>query len=239
MLEDNEIYNEIYNSIVREFDLSGSILDGMKEAVETLTKYRMDICNTLKIPNVCDETLDWNEKELIKNINTNKYNIKDCQRKQIELKDRIKDNKQETKVIKFHINILEDKLLQEKQQSKKLNQNLRIFLRREKFKFIKKVFYRSYRKVFLNYYNDLSIKTKIIDCNKRKEKIREEKENFSNSIDRYNRKIIIDKIALAEKRKSIINMERHIDFFSSNLQSLTYYKQMIKNFEKKLSGMKS
>ncbi|WP_291632392.1 hypothetical protein [Clostridium sp.] len=235
MLEDNEIYN----SIIREFDLSGSILDGMKEAVEALTKSRMDICNILKIPNVCDKTIDWNEKKLIKNINTNKSKIKDCQRKQIELKDRIKDNKKETKVIKSHINILEDKLLQEKQQSKELNQNLRIFLRREKFKFIKKVLYRSYRKVFLKYYNELSVKTKINECNKRKEKIRGEKENFSNSIDRYNRKIIIDKIALAEKRKSIINMERNIDFFSRNLQSLTDYKEMVKNFGQKLNDMKS
>ena len=48
MLEDNEIYN----SIVIEFQLSGSILEEMKSEVEALTKSRIDICKLLKITNV-------------------------------------------------------------------------------------------------------------------------------------------------------------------------------------------
>ena len=108
------------------------------------------------------ETLDVNEKELIKNININKSNIKDYEKKQIELKDKIKINKQEIKVIKLHINKLENKLVTRADNKvKNYNEALRIFLKREKFKFIKKILFKSYRKVFLKYSNELSIKTKI------------------------------------------------------------------------------
>ena len=231
-------YNEIYNSIVREFQLNGSILEGMKEAVEALTNSRINICKILKTPKFTAKTLELNEKELIRNINTNTSNIKDYQKKQLELKDKIKVNKQEIKVIKSHLNNLEEKLIQEQQQSKELNQDLRIFLRREKLKFIKKVLFKSYRGVFLKYYNEISIKTKIMECNKRKEKIREEKQEFNNIIDRYNRRIIIDKIALAEMRKSIINMEKHIELYTIKLHSINDYKEMEKKFALNFRGMK-
>ncbi len=46
---------EIYNSIVKEFQLSSSILEQMKNAVEALTKSRIEICKLLKIPNVKTE----------------------------------------------------------------------------------------------------------------------------------------------------------------------------------------
>lgn len=226
MLEDNEIYN----SILEEFQLSGSILEEMKKEVEAFAKSRMNICKLLKIPKVSAETLDANEKEFIKNININKSKIKGYQKKQIELKNKIKVSKQEIKVIKLHINKLESKLIQEQIQSKKNNEALRIFIRREKFKFIKKIIFSSYRKVFLQYSNESYIKTKIMEGNKRKEEIRKEKQNINNSIDKYNRKIIVDKIALAKTRKSIITMQKRIDLFLFKIQRLVEYKEIEKIF---------
>ena len=231
--------NEIYNSIVSEFQLSGSILDQMKESVEALTKSRMDICKLLKITKYQAEALDANEKEFIRNININKSNIKDYEKKQIELKDKIKVNKKEIKLIKLHINKLEDKLKQEQQESRKLSETLRIFLSREKFKFIKKLMIRKYRKVFLKYSDELSIKSEIKESNKRKEIIREEKQNFNDAIERHNRKIIINKITLAQMRKSIINMQKRIDFFITNLQNLNDYKELEKKFILQARSMKN
>lgn len=223
-------YNEIYNSIVKEFHISGSILEQIKESVEVLTNSKMDICKLLKVSEFKAETFDINEKELIRNININKASIKDYEKKQIELKEEIKVYKQEIKVIKLHINKLEDKLTQEQQESRKFKESLSVFLSREKFKFIKKLLNTKYRKVFLKYPNELSIKTKINECNKRKEKIREEKQTFNKSIERYNRKIIVNKISSAEMTRSIINTQKRVDFFITKLQSLKDYKEMERKF---------
>ncbi|MGH4125257.1 MAG: hypothetical protein ACREV6_20260 [Clostridium sp.] len=226
MVEDNEIYN----AILIEFKLSGSLLEGMKSQVEALTKFRNDICNLLKIAVFEAEEIDIYEKEFIRNIDINKSKIKGFEKTQIELKDKIKQHKQEIKVIKLHMNKLENKIIQERRQSEKYNGALRIFLKREKFKIIKKIFFKSYRRVFLKYSDELSIKSEIVQCNKRKEVIRQKKQCDNNSIEKYNRKIIADKVALAKMRKCIINMEKGIDFFLIRIQSLSAYKDMEKKF---------
>lgn len=221
---------EIYNSILSEFQLSGYILERMKNEVEALTKATIDLCELLKITKFNNETLDENEKELIKNININKSKIKGCKKKQVELNDKIKVYKYEIKVIKFHIAKLDGELLQEQAQSKKNNQALRIFLKREKFKFIKKIILSNYRKVFLSYPNESSINNGIVECNIRKEKIRLEKRNHSNMIEKFHRKIIIDKIAIAQVRKSIINMQKQIDLFNIKIENIEAYKEMKSKF---------
>lgn len=227
MIEDNEIYN----SIVREFELEGSILEKMEEAVETLTKSRMEICKVLKITKFNAETLVYNEQDLIRDININKSNIKDYEKHQIELKDKIKLNKQEIKVVKININKLNGKYSKEKQESRNLSEALRIFISREKFKLLKRFLVRRYRKVFMKYSNVLIIKTKIVEGNRRKEKIRGEKRNSNDSIASYNRKITMDKLALAEMRKSIIIKQKGIDFFIIKLQSLEEYKERETKFK--------
>lgn len=223
-------YKEIYDCIIREFQLNVSTLEQVKESVETLAKARIEICKLFKISKFMDEALNLTEKELIRNININISNIKDYEKKQIELNDKIKIYKQEIKLIKIHINKLETKLMEEQKESRKLCEALHIFLSREKFKFIKKIILKNYRKVFLRYVNELSIKTEIVKCNKRKGEIRQEKQNFNNSIERYNRKIIIAKIALAEMRKGIINMQKSIDFSTIKLRSLEDYIEREKKF---------
>lgn len=222
--------NEIYDTIVSEFKLSSSVLEDMKSEVEALTKSRNDICNLLKIPVFATEDLDAYEKEFIKNIDINKLKIKGFEKKQLELIDKISQCKQEIKVIKLHMNKLENKIVQEQRQSKKYNASLRIFLKREKFKFIKKILFKSYRRVFFTYSNELSIKTEIVQCNKRKEKIRQEIQYDNNSIDKFKRKIIVDKVALAKKRKCIINNKKAIDFFLIRIQILGDYKEMENKF---------
>lgn len=223
-------YKEIYDCIIREFQLNVSTLEQVKESVETLAKARIEICKLFKISKFMDEALNLTEKELIRNININVSNIKDYEKKQIELNDKIKIYKQEIKLIKIHINKLEIKLMEEQKESRKLSEALHIFLSREKFKFIKKIILKKYRKVFLRYVNELNIKTEIVKCNKRKGEIRQEKQNFNNSIERYNRKIIIAKIALAEIRKGIINMQKSIDFSTIKLRSLEEYIEREKKF---------
>jgi chromosome segregation ATPase len=222
--------NEIYNSIVREFNLNDSVLEKIKEKVETLARARMDICKCLKILKFKFETLEENQKELTKKIHINKSNIKDYEKKQIQLRDKIKINKQEIKVIKLHVNKLEEKLMDEQEEGRRLREALHVFLSKEKFKFVKNLFIKKYRKVFFKYSNDLSIRTKIEGCNKRKKEIREEIEALNNSIDKYNRKTIIDKIALAKIRKSIIGMQKQIDFFAMRIQMLEKYQEMERNF---------
>lgn len=227
MLEENEIYN----SILIEYQLSSSILEHMKETVEDLAKSRMEICKLFKITKFNIEGLEAYEKELIRNINIDKSNIKDCEKKQMELKDEIKVKKQEIKMIKLQINKLEDKLRKEQQESRKLGEDLRIFRSREKFKLIKILLTRRYRKVYFKYSNELNIKNKIKACNESKEKIRGEKYVCNNSINKYNRKIIVNKTALSEIRKRIITMQKRIDFFIIKLQGLMDYKEMEKKFQ--------
>lgn len=226
MVEDSEIYNDI----VIEFQISSSTLEKMKSEVGILTKARIELHNVLKLTKFSVEDLDIYEKDFFKKIDINKSKIKSFEKKQIDLKDNIKQSKQEIKEIKLLINKLENRLIQERTQSKKYNQALRIFLKREKFKFIKKIFFNSYRKVFSNYATELSIKTKIINCNNRKEKIRQEKQYENNSIEKYKRKIIVDKVTLSKMRKCIINMEKGIEFFLIRIKTLEDYKELENKF---------
>ena len=223
-------HTEIMNSIVREFELSGSTLEHMKDEVNALTKARTDICKLLKMPKFNIEILDKNEKEFISNINIYKLNIEDYEKRQIELKDKLKAYKQEIRVIKLDINKLEDRLQKEKSYNRKLREALNIFLSREKLKFLKKMLVKRYRKVFLKYSSDISIKTEIVVCIKRKEKIQEEKQNFCNTLESFNKKIISNKIALSEKKKGILNMQRRIDSLEVRLQSLKNHKEMESRF---------
>lgn len=222
--------NGIYDSILIEFKLSGPILEEMKKLIEDLTKSRNNICKLLKIPQFTSEIIDSNEKMFFININISKSRIEGYQKKQIELNDNIKVSKHEIKIIKIHLNKLEDELIGELQQSKKLNQDLRIFIKREKFKFIKKIIFKNYRKVFLKYSNGLYIKNKIMEGNKRKEKIRQEKQKFDNDQQKHNRKIIMDRIALAEMRKSIIKMQKQINSFLIKIEKLKEYKEIENKF---------
>ena len=226
--------NETHNAIVIEFQLSSDILEEMKCEVQNLAKSRNDICNLLKIPVFDTEALDGYEKEFIRNIDINKSKIKDSVKKQIELRNKIKHCKQEIKLIKLHMNKLENKIVQERGQSKEYNGALRIFLKSEKFKFIKKIFLSSYRRVFLTYSNELSIKTKIIQCNNRKKRIRQDMQYDNNNIEKYKRKIIMDKVSLAKMRKNIINMEKGIDLFLIRLNGLGEYKEIENKFRLEL-----
>lgn len=221
---------DIYDSIVSEFELSNSNIEKMKELIENLIKSRIDICKLFKMQKFKNETLDANNKELIKCINTNKSSIKEYEKGKVEIKGKIKVNKENIKFIKSHINKLEDELNKEKQEGRKLREALQIFLSREKFKFIKKLIVRKYKRVYLNYSNELSIKIEIKQCNERKKKIREEKLVFNNNIDKYNRKIIIHKIALSEIRKNTINMQKQINFFIIKIQNLMNYKKLEMQF---------
>jgi len=222
--------NETYDSIIIEFQLSGSTLKVMKESIDDLTKSRYNICKLLKIQSFKVETIESNEKEFTININENKLKVEGYKKKQIELKNNIKVSKHEIKVIKLHLNKLGDKFIQQLQQSKKLNEALRIFSRREKFKFIKKIIFRSYRKVFLKYSNQMVIKNQIIECNKRKEKIRQEKHYYTNSQQRHNRKIIMDRIASAEIRKNINKVIKQINFFLIKIEMLKDYNEIENKF---------
>ena len=213
-----------------EFKLSDLILEGMKKSIEALTKSRNDICTLLNIPEFTSEIIDSNEKLIFINIKINKSKIEGCQIKQIELNDNIKVSKHEIKNIKIHLNKLEDEFARELQQSRKLNQDFRIFIKREKFKFIKKIIFKNYRKVFLKYPNELYIKNKIMECNEKKEKIRQEKQKFDNNQQRQNRKIIMDRIAIAGMRKSIIKMQKQISFFLIKIEKLKEYKEIENKF---------
>jgi len=82
----------------------------------------------------------------------------------------------------------------------------------------------------LKYPSELTIKTKIVQCNTRKDTLRQEKQYDNNNIERYKRKIIIDKVALAHMRKCILNMEKGIEFFLIRIQRLEDYKEIEKNF---------
>jgi chromosome segregation ATPase len=238
ILEDNETCN----SIVNEFQLSNSDLERLKEATCALTKARMDLWKLLKLPKIkienLDESLNLSEKEILTNVNINKSNIKDCEKKQVQLRDKISLVKQEIKVLKLQINKLEDRLKKEQQESRKLRETLRIFISREKFKSIKKILLRRYRKVFLKYSNELSIETKIIECNKRKDEIREEEQSLCNIIKGYNRKITTDKKVIAEMRKIIIGMEKSIGYYSIKLQGIKDYKEVERKFRRQVNELK-
>ncbi|MGV8980383.1 hypothetical protein [Clostridium sp.] len=232
------VNNEIYDSILIEFKLSDPILEGMKKSIESLTKSRNDICKLLKTAKFTSEMIDSNEKMLFINIDINKSKIEGYQKKQVELNESIKVSKHEIKIIKIHLNKLESELIGEIRQSRKLNQELRIFIKREKFKFLKKIILKNYRKVFLKYSNVLYIKNKILECNKRKEKIRQEKQSFDNNQQKHNRKIIMDRIATAEMRKSIIKMQKQINFFYIKIEKIKEYKKLEYRFLLEIEQMK-
>lgn len=235
MLEDKDIYS----SIVKDFQLSSSILETIISEVEALTKARRDLCKLFKITVFSYETIDIYVKEFIRDIDDNNLQISGYEKKQIELKDKLKVYKKEIKMIKLHITKLEEKIISEQILGKKLNVNLRIFLKREKFKFIKKIIFKSYRKVFFGYYNQMSIKIKIDECNKRKDKIRFEKQKINNSLEKYKRKIIMDRITLSQMRKSIINKQKRIEILNIKLKTIEDYKQVEEKFKIKLRHLKN
>ncbi|MBW9171080.1 hypothetical protein K2F43_07645 [Clostridium estertheticum] len=226
-------YNVIFSSIVKEFDLSDSILEKseeLKKLVESLTNYRMDICKLFKMQKFKSESLEVNKKELIESVNLNKSRIADNEKNKIELRDMIKVNRENIEEIRFHIKQLENNLNEEKQQSRILHGALDIFMSREKFKIIKKLFIREYKKVYSNYSNELSIKTKIKQCDERKSKIRKEKRDFNNKIDRYNKKISIYKSALSEIRKSTLSMSKNNDLSTIKIERVINYMKLENNF---------
>ena len=222
--------NEMYNSIVKEFQISDSVLEQMKEAIYKLARARMDLWKLLKIQMIntesIDEYLSINENEIIKSIKVNEDNIKGYELKQIEFIEKIKVLKQKIKVVKLQISELEATIRQEQQESRRLRENLHIIISREKFMAIKKILLRKYRKVFLKYSNEISIEKKILECNKRKEKIREEEENLNNIIKRYTKKITTDKKAMADAKKNIISSEKSIELSNIKLQGIRGYKEI-------------
>lgn len=232
-------HEEIYNSIVKEFQLSVSISQELQIEIEDLVKNRIEISKLFKLPNVNAQTLGLNKQVLIKKIYINESCMNDYGKKQIELIDKINVNKQRLKVIKLDNNELANILLKEKMRNRKFREELRIFVGREKFKIIKKVFDPKYKKVFAKYSNDLNIKSQIEESNKRKEKMHEEKRKFDFSLEKCNRKITTDKITFSRIRKNIIIMRKQIEFFSMKIRALDDYIEMEKNFKMKLCNMKS
>jgi len=230
MIKTNE-GNEIYNSIVREFELSSSSIKKMSELIEVLVNARIEICKLFKMQKFKAETFDESKKRLFENIDINKFNIKSYEKIYMEIKDKIVVNKEKNKLIKSHINKLDDRIVQEQLKSRTLREALRIFLSRDKFKFIKKLIFRKYKKIYSDYSSVLSIKREIKKCDERKKKIREEKFNFNNNIERSNKKIIAYKIELSEIRKSTINMSRDINSFIIKIQSLNNYGVLEKQFK--------
>lgn len=234
ILEDNEACN----SIVNELELKKFDSEQLKEDICALTKARMDLLKLLKLPKIkienLDENLNLSEKEILKNVNINKSNIKDYEKKQVQLRNKINLAKQEIKVLKLKINKLEDRLKQEQQESRKLRETLHIFISREKFKSIKKIFLRRYRKVFLKYSNELSIENKILECNKRKEKIREEKQSLCNIIKGHTKRITTDKKVISEMKKNIISMKKSIGYSNIKLQGINNYKEMEDNLRRQM-----
>jgi hypothetical protein len=223
-------YNEVYNAIIKEFKLCDSSLKETNGIAEDLTKARIEICKLLKMTEYNAEILNEKEKRFIANIDINKLNIIDLGKKQIALKDEIIIKKKEIKIIKIHINKLEHKLTQEKQVSRKFREDLHIFISREKFKKIKRLIITKYRKVFLKYSSEIIIKTKIMECNGRKEKIREEKQEFNNTMEICNKKIIMIKKVLAETRKKIINTQKWNRVIFFKIQKIEDYKKNEKKF---------
>ncbi|MBU3175059.1 hypothetical protein KPL47_01615 [Clostridium estertheticum] len=226
-------YNVIFSSIVKEFDLSDSIVEKseeLKKLVESLTNYRMDICKLFKMQKFKSESLKLNKKELIESVNLNKSRIVDNEKNKIELRDRIKVNRENIKEVKFHIKELENNLNEEKQQSRILYGALDIFLSREKFKIIKKLIVREYKIVYSNYSNELSIKSKIKQCDERKNKIRKKKHDFNDRIDEYNRKITIYKSSLSEIRKSTLSMSKNNNLSIIKIERVTNYIKLENNF---------
>ncbi|MBU3100336.1 MULTISPECIES: hypothetical protein [Clostridium] len=225
--------NVIFNSIVKEFDLSNSIVEKseeLKKLVESLTNYRMDICKLFKMQKFKSEFLEVNKKELIESVNLNKSRIVDNEKNKIEIRDKIKVNREKIKEVKLYIKELENNLNEEKQQSRILFGALDIFMSRERFKIIKKLVVREYKKVYSNYSSELSIKTKIKQCDERKNKIRKERNDFNNRIDKYNRKITIYKSALAEIRKSTLSMSKNNDLSTIKIEKVINYIKLENNF---------
>ena len=222
--------NEIYSSIVKEFGLSSSTLVQMEKSVQALNRSRTDICNLLGLKMFNLQTVVCNEKELMRGIDINKSNIVNSQKKQEELKGKNVVNKQEVKVIKQLINKLDNKLNGEKLESRKLNEELRIFMCREKFKLIKKLLIKKYKEIFMKYSNELSIKNEIMECSKKKEKIREEKQNLESVIERTNKRIITNKSMSAQMRKNIVIMQKSVDFSIIIIAKLEEYKEIEKRF---------
>ncbi|MBU3111335.1 hypothetical protein [Clostridium lacusfryxellense] len=226
-----EEHIEIYNSIIKEFDLDSTISQDMQIAVEYLTKSRIEICKFLKISNVKTETLDLNRQSLITDIIMNESNIKNFEKKQIYLKKQINIDQQKIKVIKLNINEISNMLLKEKTESKKLREDLHIYNSRERLIIFKKIFVTKYKKVFSKYSNDLSIKSEIKECNKRKEIMHVEQRKFDFIIEKCYKRIRTDKSALSQIKKNILNTKKQIEFFNKKIQKLDEYTKLEKNFK--------
>lgn len=220
----------IFSSIIKEFDLSNSIVEKSEKLIENLTNSRIDICKLFKIQNFKIESLEMNKKDLIESININRSKIKNNEKNKIQLRDKIKVNKVNIKMLRFHIKGLEDDLQEEKKQARILYEALEIFISREKFKFIKRLFVKKYKKAYFNYSDELSIKIKIKQCNERKDKIRKKEQDFNNSIVKYNRKISIYKSTLSEIRKSTLSMIKCNDLSTIKVKRVIDYKDLENKF---------
>ena len=224
--------NVLFSSIVKEFGLSDSIVEKSEELenlVKNIINARIDLSKLFKMKEFNFEYLEMNKKELIENININKSKISSNDENKIELRDKIKVNKSNIKVIKLYIKELENNLNKEKQQGRILHEALEIFLSRGKLKFIKMLIVKKYKKAYLNYPNELCIKTKIKQCNERKDKIRKEEHEFNNDISRFNRKISNYKSALSLISKSTISMLKYNDLYTIKIESVMNYKELEDN----------
>jgi len=220
----------IFSSIIQEFELSNSIVEKSKELIKNLTNSRIDICKLFKMQNFKIESLDMNKKDLIKSININRAKIKNNEKNKIQLRDKIKVNKVKIKMLRFQIKGLEDNRHEEKQQGRILYEALEIFISREKFKFIKKLIVKKYKKAYFNFSDELSIKIKIKQCNERKDKIRKKEQDFNNSIVKYNRKISICKSTLSEIRKSTLSLIKCNDLSTIKVKRVIDYKELENKF---------
>ena len=100
----------------------------------------MELCKLLKITVFQAENLDIYEKEFIKNIDINKSKINDFEKNQIELKEKIKVYKQEIKVIKLHINKLENNIVQEQKKVKNIMKLFVFFLEEKNLNLLRNTF---------------------------------------------------------------------------------------------------
>ena len=218
-----------------EFRIDNCVLYEKKDAIDALAKYRINICNILKMPKFDPESLAINERRLNLNIKTNRCKIKHCEETELVLNHRTETYRSHIRLTRLKLNQLKNKLLEEQQKTRELRNVLHIFLSRERFKFIKIIFLKDYRKNFLKYSNELSIRTKILESNKRKEIIAKEKQDLENIIIAHTRKIDMDKKSISKVRKNIKNMQRSIEFSTMKLKNIEDYKAMENKFRTEIN----
>ena len=222
--------NVIFSSIVNEFEISNSIVEKSQQLLVNLTNSRIEICKLFKMQNFMMETLELSKKNLIESINVNKFRINNNERNKLELRDKIKATKENIKTLRLNVKELEGNIYEEKQQSKILHQDLQIYISREKFKFIKKLIIKKYKKVYLNYDSELCIKVKIKQCNERKSRMRKKELFLKSSIDKYNKKISNYRSSLSEIRKSTLRMLKNNDLSTVKIKRVMNYKEVENEF---------